>query len=94
MPPHPEARAGIIGLKSSREDHLKFEEFKLSADDWREFLDTKLVEVARMGERVGQGDFHPDPSLPPPQKPNSCQYCPFILLCGHRPKEMEEVEAE
>jgi RecB family exonuclease len=86
VPPHPEARAGIIGLKSSREDHLKFEDFNFSADNWREILDTKLMAVARLGARVGEGDFHPDPSVPPPARNNSCQYCPFALLCGHRPE--------
>ncbi len=92
-PPHPEARAGLIGLKSSRAEHLKFEDFKLSADDWQEILQAKLTEVARLGVRVGEGDFHPDPSLPPPARNNSCQYCPFTLLCGHRP-ETEGEEAE
>jgi RecB family exonuclease len=87
VPPNPEARAGIIGLKSSRAEHLKFEDFKLGAEDWREILAAKLTEVARMGERVGQGDFRPDPSLPPPAQANSCTYCPFKLLCGYRPIE-------
>jgi hypothetical protein len=90
VPPHPKARAGIIGLKSSREDHLKFEDFKFSADNWREILDTKLMEVARLGARVGEGDFHPDPSLPPPARNNSCQYCPFTLVCGYRPETAGE----
>jgi RecB family exonuclease len=86
VPPHHEARAGIIGLKSSREEHLKFEDFQLTASGWQEILDSKLPEVARVGERVGEGDFRPDPSQPPPARNNSCQYCPFILLCGHRPE--------
>ncbi len=92
VPPHPEARAGIIGLKSSRAEHLKFEDYNLGADNWREVLAAKLVEVARLGTRVGEGDFRPDPSLPPPARNNSCQYCPFTLLCGHRLREAGDAE--
>ena len=51
VPPHPEARAGIIGLKSSRADHLKFEDFKLTADRWREIL----RKAAGGGKNRGQG---------------------------------------
>ena len=66
MPPHPEARAGIIGLKSSRAEHLKFEDYNLTAEGWQEILKIKLPEVAKIGARVGEGNFRPDPSQPPP----------------------------
>lgn len=83
--PRQEVRAGIIGLQSGRADHLKFEDFGLSASDWQSLKESRLAEVARIGARVQQGDFRPDPSLAPPQTANSCTYCPFILLCGYRP---------
>jgi RecB family exonuclease len=90
--PQPETRAGIIGLKSSRDEHLKFEDYKLSSADWQELRQTKLAVIARRGKRVGEGDYRPDPSLPPPGSKNSCQYCPFHLLCGYRPATTGEEE--
>jgi ATP-dependent helicase/nuclease subunit B len=91
--PHPETRAGIIGLKSSRTEHLKHEDYQLSSAAWQELRQTKLTAVARVGKRAGEGDFHPEPSLPPPVWANSCQYCPFHLLCGYRPApEAEEAQ--
>jgi RecB family exonuclease len=83
--PAPQARAGIIGLKSSRAKHLKFEDYQLTAKDWQEVLQDKLTAVATVGERVGEGDFRPDPSQPLPGPTNSCPYCPYALLCGYRP---------
>ena len=85
VPPHPKARAGIIGLKSSRAEHLKFEDYNLTAEGWQEILKIKLPNVAKIGARVGEGNFSPDPSQPPPAKNNSCQFCPLSLLCGHSP---------
>ncbi|WP_449245476.1 PD-(D/E)XK nuclease family protein [Desulfobacca acetoxidans] len=88
--PRQQARAGIIGLKSSRQDHLRFEDYGLSAGDWRRLLSLKLAAVAKVGKKVQQGDFRPDPSLPPPGKGNSCTYCSFHLLCGYRPEDVAE----
>ena len=79
-----ETRAGIIGLKSSRTDHLKYEDFKFSSADWQKVLEEKLRYIAEIGQRVGKGDFRPDPSQPPPAQSNSCKYCPLNLLCGYR----------
>ena len=75
-----EIRAGIIGLKSSRTDHLKFEDFKLSAADWQKVLENKLLFISEIGQKVGMGDFRPDPSQPPPAQGNSCQYLPLNTL--------------
>jgi RecB family exonuclease len=92
-PPHPEARAGFIGLKSSRDEHLKFEDYDLSADQWREILKNKLLEVSRIGSLVAEGNFRPDPCQPPTAGKSSCQYCPFNLLCGYQGDlETEAVE--
>jgi RecB family exonuclease len=93
VPQHAATRAGIIGLKSSREDHLRFEDYRLTAGDWQEVLETKLHEVAQMGRRVGEGDYGPDPSQAPPARNNSCQYCPFSLVCGYCPVTGGEAEA-
>jgi RecB family exonuclease len=87
--PKPQARAGIIGLKSGRDDHLKFEDYQLTAARWQEILSSKLAAVAAMGQRIGEGDFCPDPSQPPPEPGNSCQYCAYTLLCGYRTTEVE-----
>jgi CRISPR/Cas system-associated exonuclease Cas4 (RecB family) len=83
---NPATRAGIICLKSSRDEHFQFQDYQLTASDWRQIIDFKLQEVAESGGRVGEGDYRPDPSQPPPARNNSCQYCPFGLLCGHCPE--------
>lgn len=76
-------RAGIIGLKSSRRDHLKFEDYKFSAADWEEILKEKLQDLAAVGRRVGEGAITPDPSPAPPLRNSACQFCSFALLCWY-----------
>jgi RecB family exonuclease len=92
VPRHSQARAGLIGLKSSRPEHLEYEDYKLTAEGWQEIVRAKLAEVARLGVRIRQGDFSPDPSKPPPDRNNSCQYCHFSRICGYRPEAGGEAE--
>lgn len=77
-------RAGLIGLKSKRRDHLKFEDFGLSSVDWDKILAHRLQHLTLLAVRLQQGDFSPDPQ-PPPQgkKPGACEYCPYPLICNN-----------
>ncbi len=93
LPPHQDLRAGFIGLKSTRSEHLKHEDFKLSAADWQRLLHDKLQEAAEVGRRVGQGTFVPDPHPPPPKRGHACEYCSYGLLCWYTPPAGEEDSA-
>ncbi len=77
-------RAGFIGLKSKRRDHLKFEDFGLSAADWNTILANRLQHLTLLAHRLQQGDFSPAPQ-PPPQgkKLGACEYCPYPLICDN-----------
>ncbi len=83
-------RAGIIGLKSSRPEHLKFEDFKYSVADWQEILQKKLQALGEVGQKIEAGRISPDPDPAPPQRESACQYCPFGLLCWSARPTAEE----
>ncbi len=88
-------RAGFIGLKSTRDKHLKHQDFGKSASQWEEVLlawEELATEVAR---RLQAGDFRPDPRPAPVKKSQgACQYCSYPLMCGFRPREASEAEGE
>ena len=86
-------RAGFIGLKSTRDEHLKHEDYQREAEDWEEILaawEDRLRELAR---RLEAGDFSPAP-VPAPEgrREGACTFCPYPLVCGYR--GVEETEAE
>lgn len=80
-------KAGFIGLKSTRDGHLKHEDYGQSADAWEDVLaawEDRLKELAR---RLGAGDFSPAPTpAPEGRKGGACTYCPYPLLCGYLPE--------
>ena len=80
-------RAGFIGLKSPRPQHLKHEDFGAPASIWQEAAAAFTARVAALGRRLVAGDFRPDP-IPAPDKPRggACQYCPYELVCGFAPE--------
>jgi len=86
-------RAGFIGLKSPRSQHLKYEDFGAPAEKWREAAAAFARRVATQSRRLAAGDFHPDPT-PAPDKPQggACQYCPYELVCGFAPEPAPEEE--
>jgi len=86
-------RAGIIGLKSIRGRHLKFEDYKLDAAAWEAIVRQKVQALAAVGAKFQAGAVGPAPNPPPSQRNGACRYCPFALLCGFMPAETEEAEA-
>jgi RecB family exonuclease len=88
-------RAGFIGLKSTRDKHLRHQDFGKHAAQWEEVLlawEDLATEVAR---RLQAGDFRPDPR-PAPVKKNqgACEYCLYSLMCGFSPEEGQDAEGE
>ncbi len=76
-------RAGFIGLKSLRQDHLKYEDFKGRAADWPRVEAALAAGLKDLGERLAAGDFRPQPAPAPAGKElGACEYCPYALLCG------------
>jgi RecB family exonuclease len=86
-------RAGFIGLKSPRSQHLKHEDFGAPPSIWQEAAAAFAAKVAALGRRLVAGDFGPDPT-PAPDKPHggACQYCPYELVCGFAPETAAENE--
>ena len=84
-------RAGFIGLKSLRPQHLKHEDFGVPPSIWQQAAAAFADKVAALGRRLAAGDFSPDPS-PAPDKPHggACQYCPYDLVCGFAPEPAAE----
>lgn len=79
-------RAGFISLKSSRQDQLKFEDYRLSAADWEQIAAARQTELAQLAQRWLQGHFPPEPQpAPTDRQPGACEYCPFPLLCNFIP---------
>ena len=76
-------RAGIIGLKSTRSSHLKYEDFGLSHQDWQELSQQKMQGLAEVGQKIKEGRMSPAPEPAPPQRDSACQYCSFALLCWY-----------
>jgi len=91
-------RAGFIGLKSLRQDHLKHEDFKGRAADWPRVAAALAASLKDLGERLAAGDFRPQPAPAPAGKElGACEYCPYALLCGFTgasapPGEEEETD--
>ena len=91
-------RAGFIGLKSLRKDHLKHEDFKGRAEDWPRVAAALAARLKDLGERLAAGDFRPQPTPAPAGKElGACKYCPYALLCGFTgtsvpPGEEEETD--
>ena len=90
-------RAGFIGLKSLRKDHLKHEDFKARAEDWPRVAAALVASLQDLGKRLAAGDFRPQPTPAPAGKDlGACQYCPYPLLCGFSgasaPPAEEEME--
>jgi len=84
-------RAGFIGLKSPRPQHLKHEDFGATPEKWVEAAGVFAAKVTALGRCLAAGDFHPDPN-PAPTIPHggACQYCPYELVCGFTPEPAEE----
>jgi hypothetical protein len=91
--PDAHCQAGYIGLKSTRNNHLKHQDFQKQADDWPEVLEFWESHLRALGKRLSQGDFRPDPH-PPPLKSNlrACEYCPYPLICGWRHRPSQDLE--
>ena len=91
-------RAGFIGLKSLRKDHLKHEEFGKRAGEWPRVAAALVARLQDLGRRLTGGDFCPAPNpAPEGKKLGACQYCPYALLCGFThatAPEAEEGEAD
>ena len=86
-------RAGFIGLKSPRPQHLKHEDFGVPPSTWQEAAAAFAAKVTALGRRLAAGDFRPEP-FPAPEKPNTgaCRYCPYGLVCGFVPEPVSEEE--
>jgi RecB family exonuclease len=88
-----EVRAGYIGLKSSREKHLKHEEFPKRAAEWPRVAAALVARLKELGRRLAAGDFRPAPTPAPEGKSlGACKYCPYHLLCGFASETPEEGE--
>ena len=88
-------RAGFIGLKSLRKDHLKHEDFGKRAGEWPRVAEALAARLRDLGRRLTAGDFCPAPNpAPEGKKLGACQYCPYALLCGFTPAAAEAEEAE
>jgi ATP-dependent helicase/nuclease subunit B len=88
-------RAGFIGLKSPRPQHLRHEDFSATPAKWREAAAAFAARVAALGRRLAAGDFGPDPApAPEGNKSGACRYCPYELVCGFAPEPAPEIEEE
>jgi hypothetical protein len=88
-------RAGFIGLKSPRPQHLKHEDFDATPEQWQQAAVAFAERVAALGRRLAVGDFRPDPN-PAPEGKNQgvCQYCLYSLICGFIPATVAADEEE
>ncbi len=88
-------RAGFIGLKSPRPQHLKHEDFGATPETWRAAAKAFAERVAALGRRLAAGDFRPDPNPAPAGKnQGACQYCLYSLICGFIPANVAADEEE
>ncbi|MCL4502329.1 MAG: PD-(D/E)XK nuclease family protein [Deltaproteobacteria bacterium] len=86
FPTHKNLRAGYIGLKSPRKEHLKHEEFAKRAPEWPRVAAALVERLTELGRRLSAGDYRPSPfPAPEGKKLGACQYCPYALLCGFAP---------
>jgi RecB family exonuclease len=88
-------RAGFIGLKSIRKEHLKHQDFCKDAVHWEEVLLAWEDLTSAVARRLKTGDFRPDPR-PAPFKNNqgACAYCRWQLICGFSPEAVEDAGEE
>jgi RecB family exonuclease len=90
-----EVRAGFIGLKSSREKHLKHEDFAAREQDWDRVTAAWEERLAALGRRLAAGDFGPEPAPAPAGKDRgACRYCPYLLVCGFTLEPAAEADEE
>jgi RecB family exonuclease len=91
----PKLRAGFIGLKSPRPNHLKHEDFNAPSEKWQAAAAAFVERVSALGRRLAAGDFRPDPN-PAPEGKNQgvCQYCRYSLICGFMPATASVDEEE
>jgi ATP-dependent helicase/nuclease subunit B len=76
-------RAGYIGLKSPKKEHLKHEDFAKRAGEWPRVAAALAARLQELGRRLAAGDFRPAPTPAPEGKDlGACKYCPYALLCG------------
>ena len=86
-------RAGFIGLKSPRPQHLKHEDFGVPPDTWQVAAAAFAARVTALGRRLAAGNFGPEPfPAPEGKKLGACQYCPYVLVCGFVPEQATEEE--
>lgn len=88
-------RAGFISLKSTREQHLKHQDFEKQAARWEEVVAAWAEGMTRLARRLQAGDYRPGPT-PAPHKKNrgACEYCPYPLICGFSPEPAVEENGE
>jgi ATP-dependent helicase/DNAse subunit B len=76
-------RAGFIGLKSTRQGHLQYQDFGKRAVEWPQVIESWKARLDAFSRRLRTGDLRPAPEPPPqgPQDLGSCKYCPYSLVC-------------
>jgi ATP-dependent helicase/nuclease subunit B len=88
-------KAGYIGLKSTREKHLKHEDFEKRALEWPRVAAALVARLKELGRRLAAGDFRPNPTPAPEGKDlGACKHCPYNLLCGFTSAAVPEDEEE
>jgi RecB family exonuclease len=86
-----ELGAGFIGLKSSREKHLRYEDFEKQGERWAELLKEWEERVQALSRRLAAGDFGPQPTpAPAGRQQGACSYCSLSLICGFTPEPAPE----
>lgn len=77
--------AGFICLKSTRDDHLRHQDFAAHKDCWAELLSAWDEDVRRLGELLRAGNFRPAPRPAPRRRDDgACRFCPCILVCHYQ----------
>jgi len=75
-------QAGFVSLKSEKD--LAHKELGKTLEDWEVCLDQWVQEISRLGKRMQQGDFAPDPRPEPQGKElGACTYCDYQNLCAY-----------
>lgn len=89
-------KAGFIGLKSSRQKHLRYEDFGSQADQWQAVVEAWEGRLKALGRLLAAGDFTPNPTPPPEgRQQGACKFCPYPLVCSFvREPALEEGEEE
>jgi RecB family exonuclease len=88
-------RAGFIGLKSVRAEHLKHQDYGASPEDWDRLAAAWEDRLVQAIARLRAGDYQPAPSPTPGERPGgACQYCPYPLVCGYGGAAPPEEEGE